>query len=422
METKTSNIAVKRAGEGKATVVIATLGVKDKDGDVLLAGAFGDQVVPVVGAHEWKMPPIGKARIREVGQEAVADIEFNDTTEGQNWYQALKFDWEHPPAKQQYSWGFQVPQTHTHRGKHHNEDVRFLHGSDKGEPLPIFEVSPVLVGAGHNTRSLSIKAFDDLPAPEEAEGTWDDLKAAGVQVQSLVFPKDRWESAEAVRSWLSSHGYRTEIDTTSTSYRARQASPGDFQRLRSFCINPSRDASAEACRVMAVGGPLKESRSMLESEVPVVEMTPETPQAPLDGAALLSVEDYKNYPEDRRPPLPVLISWLRLYRYHMPFLRDIRKRDHKEISPETIAEFKTLVEEMLEVTSGLNIKLMTSKLLPNVEEEELQRQQYERRFKELSADTEAEEARKLQAIQAAAQDLAQKARARSAQMREMFRE
>lgn len=163
---------------------------------------------------------------------------------------------------------------------------------------------------------------------------------------------------------------------------------------------------------------LKESRGMDEPEVPVVESSVATAQVPSD--TLPSVEDYKDYPEDRRPPLPLMIKWLRLYRYHMPFLRDIRKRDGKEISPETIGEFKTLMEEMLEVTQGLNIKLMTSALLPNVEEEMLNRQRYEQRLKDLSADALAIEEQKRQALQQAALELEQKSRARAAAMRQMF--
>jgi hypothetical protein len=116
---------------------------------------------------------------------------------------------------------------------------------------------------------LLVKAFEELPDAEELAGEFDDLKAAGVRIQSLIFPKDKWESADAVRSWLSSHDYSTSLESTGASWRARQEDPGRFQRLRSFCINPSRQASNENCRVMAVGGPMKESRSV-ELNAPTV--------------------------------------------------------------------------------------------------------------------------------------------------------
>jgi hypothetical protein len=131
----------------------------------------------------------------------------------------------------------------------------------------------------------------------------------------------------------------------------------------------------------------------------------------------LSVADYKEFAEDRRPPLPVLTNWLRLYRHHMPFLRDIRKRDGKEISPETIAEFKTLMEEMLEVCQLLNIKLLTSALLPNVEEESRLQAQYAARMRELQDIIEADDVQAQRALQARAASLAQASERRSQSIR-----
>ena len=322
MEYKSSTPQTKAAGQGKATVVIATLGVKDRDGDVLLKGVFGEQVVSVVPAHDWKSPAIGKARIRESGNEAIADIDFYLSTEaGKNWYNSIKEDFDRPPPKQEYSWGFSVGPDNFKRGQHNGEDVRFLKAAEDGTPIKIYEVSPCLVAAGQNTRSLSVKE--------------------------------------------------------------------------------------------------QESRGMDEPEVPVVESAVETPQVPLGDETLPSVEDYKNYPEDRRPPLPVLITWLRLYRYHMPFLQDIRKRDHKEVSSETISEFKALVEEMLEVCTQFNIKLMRSHLMPTIEEEELTRQRHHARYQELSAHVTAETELATQQLQAQAEELARSARARGARMKEM---
>mgnify|MGYP003575823009 FL=1 len=132
------------------------------------------------------------------------------------------------------------------------------------------------------------------------------------------------------------------------------------------------------------------------------------------------IEDYTKYPEDRRPPLPVLVKWLRLYRYHIPFLRDIRKKDGKEISEETIAEFSEVVQEAVEVASLLNIKVMTSHLMPNIEEEQRQKEWYHSRLQELSAEVNAETQHQLQALQTEAAALAHKARERSARMRELF--
>jgi hypothetical protein len=163
---------------------------------------------------------------------------------------------------------------------------------------------------------------------------------------------------------------------------------------------------------------IKESQGMEVPEVPNVERAVETERVASD--TLPSVEDYKDYPEDRRPPLPVMIKWLRLYRYHIPFLRDIRKRDGKEISPETIREFSDLVQEAVEVATLLNIKVMTSHLMPDVEADARRKEWYTNRLQELSAEANAEEARKLQSLQAAALELEAKSRERMRAMKFMF--
>jgi HK97 family phage prohead protease len=78
------------------------------------------------------------------------------------------------------------------------------------------------------------------------------------EVQTLIFPKDKWDSVAEVKSWASKHDYRTDkVDETSDSWRLRQASPADFTRLRTICINPGADSDMDACKVKAVGGPRK---------------------------------------------------------------------------------------------------------------------------------------------------------------------
>jgi len=46
--------------KGLVRAVIATLNVRDKDGDVTLSGAFGNQDVVVLPTHNWGHVPIGK--------------------------------------------------------------------------------------------------------------------------------------------------------------------------------------------------------------------------------------------------------------------------------------------------------------------------------------------------------------------------
>jgi Mu-like prophage I protein len=46
---------------------------------------------------------------------------------------------------------------------------------------------------------------------------------------SLIFPKEDWKSEDDVKGWLKSHGKKTGIDETGSSYRARQIDPSEFE-------------------------------------------------------------------------------------------------------------------------------------------------------------------------------------------------
>lgn len=154
---------VKQLNEkGEGSAVIATLNVVDRDTDVTLPGAFGEQTVPIVPAHDWQAAPLGKARVREQGSEVVAEFKLNlKTSLGREWYEALRFDLEHPPAKQQWSYGFSVPEGGAKDGVFENQSVRFL------KKLKVHEISPVLLGSGVDTRTVAMKG-----RAEAMKGLW----------------------------------------------------------------------------------------------------------------------------------------------------------------------------------------------------------------------------------------------------------
>lgn len=53
-----------------------------------------------------------------------------------------------------------------------------------------------------------------------------------MQVQSLLFPRDKWTKPEA-RAWLKEHGYKSKkVDETDRYYRFRQRDPDEFTVLR----------------------------------------------------------------------------------------------------------------------------------------------------------------------------------------------
>lgn len=158
MERKsTTRVQVKDADEGRVRVVFATLGVVDKDGDVTEAGAFKSGQPVVVSAYQhgsWQGAlPVGKGVIAEDGDEAVADLEFfMDTTHGRDTFLTVK------ALGDQQEWSYSLHNVKARKGTHEGRGVRFIEGVD------VKEVSPVLVGAGVNTRTLDVKSDDGQKA------------------------------------------------------------------------------------------------------------------------------------------------------------------------------------------------------------------------------------------------------------------
>lgn len=176
--TETKRIELKRLDdEGVGLAKIATLSAVDHDGDTYAPGAFGDQEVKVLAGHSWEGIPLGKGRVFERGDEAVAEFKLNlDTTAGLEWHKALKFDLANGKPLQEWSYGFQVLDSMDEMRD--GKAIRVL------KSLEVFEVSPVVKGAGVDTGTVAIKgkkAFLDtawnviewaerLASEREAEG------------------------------------------------------------------------------------------------------------------------------------------------------------------------------------------------------------------------------------------------------------
>jgi HK97 family phage prohead protease len=151
MNTKTfrGRMQLKADGQpGEFAAVFATLNVKDHDGDVTLPGAFtdGEQVRISAWGHAWDDLPVGRGEIHEVEEQAVVSGGFFlDTQAGKEHYQTVKALGD----LQQWSYGFEV--LDAEEGDWEGEKVRFL------KKLKVFEVSPVMLGAGVGTRTTDIK-------------------------------------------------------------------------------------------------------------------------------------------------------------------------------------------------------------------------------------------------------------------------
>lgn len=148
-----SRVEIKNADRGEVSAVFSTFNVVDSDGDVTLPDAFdgnGEVVISAYGHSSWGSGvPVGKGRIRTTDSEAILDGQFFlDTQAGKDTFVAVKSLGD----LGQWSYGYDT--VDAERGIHDGRDVQFL------KKLKVWEVSPVLVGAGVNTRTLSAKGRD----------------------------------------------------------------------------------------------------------------------------------------------------------------------------------------------------------------------------------------------------------------------
>lgn len=151
-----SRVEIKDADRGEVAAVFSTLNVVDSDGDVTVKGAFDDGAACVISAYghqSWKGKlPVGKGRIRETSTEGVFEGKFFlDTIDGADTFKVVKQLVEDDGPGQEWSYG--LVDMVTERGEFEGQKVRFI----KSVRIP--EVSPVLLGAGVNTRTLEAKGL-----------------------------------------------------------------------------------------------------------------------------------------------------------------------------------------------------------------------------------------------------------------------
>lgn len=169
---------IKSDDRGEVTAVFSTLNTKDSDGDVTLPGAFepgAEVVISAYGHQSWSgVLPVGKGTIRETKAEAVLDGRFFlDTTAGRDTFTVVKELGEHG----QWSYGYDPVKFSF--GEHDGERVRFL------EQLKVHEVSPVLLGAGVNTRTLSAKSAG-LRFGEHIDAVMADVETLAARAADVV--------------------------------------------------------------------------------------------------------------------------------------------------------------------------------------------------------------------------------------------
>lgn len=153
LKFRTAPATLDSATEGRLRAAFSVFDEIDSDGDVVRASAFTPgQAVPLVWSHDWARP-IGKGTVAIEGNAAVFDGGFFlNTRDGRDAYETVKAMSE----LQEFSWGFHIldaaPIT--------------VNGAQVREILKaeLFEVSPVLVGANRNTRTLALKGGEPIEA------------------------------------------------------------------------------------------------------------------------------------------------------------------------------------------------------------------------------------------------------------------
>jgi HK97 family phage prohead protease len=140
------------AGEytGEFQAIFSTLNVKDHDGDVTLPGAFkeGQKVRISYWGHRWQDLPVGRGEIHADDAKAWVDGRlFLDTEAGRETFLTVKNLGE----LQEWSYGFDIEERS--EGDWEGDQVQFL------RRLEVYEVSPVMLGAGLDTRTVAIKGL-----------------------------------------------------------------------------------------------------------------------------------------------------------------------------------------------------------------------------------------------------------------------
>jgi HK97 family phage prohead protease len=179
MERKNLAFKLDQGSEGKVSAVFATFDVIDKHGDITPSGAFtdGEKVLISAYGHEswWGAMPVGKGVISQTKTEAIFEGEFFlNTTAGRDTYEMVKGTGD----LQEWSYGFDILKHSYEKREDSDRDVRIL------EKLKVFEVSPVLIGAGVNTRTLAVKSA--LPFGDHADATLAEVSAFVARTKSLA--------------------------------------------------------------------------------------------------------------------------------------------------------------------------------------------------------------------------------------------
>lgn len=155
MERKAlSRLEAKASPRGEVEAIFATFGVVDHDGDWTLPTAFEDGApvrISAYGHASWTGAlPVGKGTIRVTAKDArLVGQFFLSTTAGRETFTVIRELGE----LGEWSYGFDVLETGDL-----TEELKRLGARRVLKKVKVYEVSPVLAGAGVGTRTVTAKA------------------------------------------------------------------------------------------------------------------------------------------------------------------------------------------------------------------------------------------------------------------------
>lgn len=201
--------------EGTVTAVIATLGVKDHDGDVAFKDSFPEDghtlVMSAYGHSSWKGAlPYGFGTLKVSDTEAVVEGEFfMDTEQGANAFKTVK----NMSKAGLQEWSYSLEGIVSHKGAYKGEPVRFL------DSFGMAEFSPVIKGAGLETRTVDIKGEKQLSSmitrllDDAGNARWG---GSGSYVYLDDFDVDAETAVFCVRNWDAGTRESYQVDFTRT--------------------------------------------------------------------------------------------------------------------------------------------------------------------------------------------------------------
>jgi hypothetical protein len=189
---------------GQATAIFSRFNVIDKDGDVTLPGAIPDGIEVPLSSYNHQSSaggalPVGKAFIRTDHEKATAHIQFNMLTQaGRDHFEVIR---DLGPIGE---WSYALRILDSEHGNWQGQRVQFL------KSLEIYEISPVLKGAGIRTQTTEAKeeqirqylrAVRDRWCPEPTPAMAREAEAHALAMQlRLRYERSRFDRSRLVVS------------------------------------------------------------------------------------------------------------------------------------------------------------------------------------------------------------------------------